>query len=168
MIERSRPMLVVLAAVLLAACADEDVDLPAPRSQKPLFVLEGPCGLVPPPPPPGPILSDSPTDLGTCLPADYPDAAVTIQLQIAPDGRARPPVSYYDQCSGTTFQVPEAVQDCLTARLREWRWVPIEMCPSHPTDHLYVVSAVRPTRRGRVTSTAASSLPPWTSLGCAG
>jgi hypothetical protein len=158
---------VVAACVTFAACAGKEPELPAPRSGS-LIESEGPCGVLPPPPPPWPILVKSPTDLGQCLPATHPDEAITVQVKVAPDGSARPELGFYDQCSGTTFDVPMEVQRCLQARLREWRWVVIETCPARPLDQDYVLAAVRPNPQKARRQETASDLPRWTSRGCAG
>lgn len=143
------------------------MELPVPKNA-PLGMVEGPCGIVPPPPPPWPILMDNPTDLGECLPVIYPDPAVTIQVRVAPDGHARSELGYHDQCSGTTFVVPGAVERCFQERLRRWKWLVVETCPAQPSDHDYILAAHRPSPNGAAASQKAAALATWTSIGCAG
>src|ERR1700752_939983 len=87
-VARIRRAAVAVTICAALSCTPEQTDLPVPKTPT-LVTAEGPCGIVPPPPPPGPMLVGSPTDLGECLPANHPDAAVTVQVRVAPDGHAR-------------------------------------------------------------------------------
>jgi hypothetical protein len=141
--------------------------LPEPKGV-PFGIVEGPCGLVPLPPPPWPMLVESPTDLGQCLPVDYPEPAVTVQVRVAPDGHARSELGYYDQCSGRTFVVPPAVERCFQEKLHRWKWEVIETCPARPLDQDYVLAAHRPSSPGATSLRNVAALPTGTSIGCAG
>jgi hypothetical protein len=113
------------------------------------------------------MIVSSPTDLGDCLPATFPYESIPVEVQVAPDGTARPGLGFYDQCSGDTFTVDEATTRCLEAKLARWRWVVLNPCRERTMYGQSVVRAIRPapTPPKRV---QASTLPRWTGLGCGG
>jgi len=155
----------VLAGLSLLSCTLVQGDLPEPRVVANVE-LDSACGVVPPPPPPWPIVAESPTDLGACVPASFPYEAIPVEIRVAPDGTARQELGFYDQCSGETFIVDESVQRCLRAQLTKWRWAVIETCPEMPSDQYFVATALRPS--GRTPKREVSGLPQWTGMGCVG
>jgi hypothetical protein len=155
----------VIVGLGMAACRGEEEPLPEPKT---ILTLQPalPCGGTPPPPPPFPLVADSPTDLGTCLGASFPHDAIPVIVTVAPDGTARPGLTFYSQCTGETFAVDEPTQRCLEERLSHWRWLPLHHCPELAIDLEYFATAERP-RRAAARRVVAGR-PQWTGEGCVG
>ena len=69
-------------------------------------------------------------------------------MHVGSDGqlRAADGLGFYEQCSGTTFEVDSATQKCLLDRLSSWRWVLLKACESDMNEQVAHLTVLRPPR----------------------
>ena len=154
--------ILAVSALLILGCDPSGEPLPEPRHAESRNASI--CGELLPPPPPPPMLLESPSDLSNCL-AGYRHPYLPIEMKVGADGRLRPQdgLGFYQQCSGTTFEVDSTTQRCLLDHLRSWRWVLLKACAADTNEQIVHLTVLRPPRGARAKARAAA---PTTPGGC--
>jgi hypothetical protein len=159
---RSSVSVILAASIGLVACDRVPEDLPEPWRAPDAAAVSSCEDTVPPPPP---LLVQSPADLGECLPPSFPSEWLPIRVSVRGDGRAGDDLAFESQCGWIPVPVPSAVEACIRARLKQYRWLVIETCPGNDVVQAGFLAAVRPTIPP--TRYAARSVPArWTRSGC--
>lgn len=127
---------VLLGGFVVSCGLAREEPLPAVRAPA---LFEGPqvCVAVPPPPLLEP--DEQPMDPRKCLPKSWARPGLPVEVRVI-NGRVAD-FRFYEQCSGESVEVDDAVRECIRVSLATWRYPRWPVCPgqdSTSSDQLHL------------------------------